>query len=373
MDAADGFAQTYAHAREKFLAAAQARGLEVGSCPHPLPGRDGETVALDVVADGPDDAEAVLLVSSGCHGVEGFGGSGAQVALLRDEAVCAAARAADITLLYIHALNPWGFSWWRRTTHENVDLNRNGHDFSQPLPRNDGYEELAELLLPAAWPPTTFNEARLLGYAVRHGRAGLQAAVSGGQFEHPEGLFYGGRGPTWSRLTFEAVLRKHAARCTRIGWIDLHTGLGPAGHGERIHAGDDDALDAVSLARARRWWGAEVTSVAEGGSVSSRLSGMIGAVFADCCPQAEMTGIALEFGTVPLPAMFDALRADQWVQNHPETPAAQRHAVKQRMRDAFYLDTDAWKHAVVEQTTDAAVRAIAGLAAAAPGPPAAAP
>ena len=64
-----------------------------------------------------------------------------------------AAKAAKVAVLYIHALNPYGFSWWRRTTHENVDLNRNFRDFGAPLPRNEAYDEIADLLVPQAWPP----------------------------------------------------------------------------------------------------------------------------------------------------------------------------------------------------------------------------
>jgi len=32
------------------------------------------------------------------------------------------------------------------------------------------------------------------------------------------------------------VLQDDATRCARLAWIDVHTGLGPSGHGERIFA-----------------------------------------------------------------------------------------------------------------------------------------
>jgi predicted Abi (CAAX) family protease len=81
------------------------------------------------------------------------------------------------------------------------------------------------------------------------------------------------------------------------------------------------------------------------------------------CPQAEYTGIALEYGTVPLMEVFDALRADQWLENHPETPEAQRVQIKQQTRDAFYTDTDEWKRRIVEQGVEASTQAVRGLAA----------
>ena len=153
------FAQSYAQARRLFMDAADAAGLDVHSHVHPLLGRDGETLAMDVARSGPADAPAVLILSSACHGVEGYCGSGVQVALLRDPGFLAAARRAQVAVLWIHALNPHGFSWWRRVTQENVDLNRNFIDFHQPLPENSAYDEIAHLLLPAQWPPPLSRRA----------------------------------------------------------------------------------------------------------------------------------------------------------------------------------------------------------------------
>jgi hypothetical protein len=82
----------------------------------------------------------------------------------------------------------------------------------------------------------------------------------------------------------------------------------------------------------------------------------------DDCPQAEYTGIALEYGTLPIMQMIEALRADQWVENHPEAPAGQRAQIKQQTRDAFYIDTPQWKQQVWEQARDAAGAAVRGLA-----------
>ncbi|MDE2093068.1 MAG: M14 family metallopeptidase [Burkholderiales bacterium] len=359
-DAARHFSQSYQEARAKFLAATDAAGLDAFAHPHPMLGRDGEVLAMDVVREGPANARALLIVSSGCHGVEGFCGSGVQTALLHDAAWHRAVAEAGVAVLYIHALNPYGFSWWRRTTHENVDLNRNFHDFSQPLPRNDAYDELAAAIVPASWPPPDEANAAMQRYAQQHGVAGLQAAVSRGQYNHPQGVFYGGRDPTWSHVTLRHVLQEHATRCARLGWIDLHTGLGPAGVGERIFACRDDA---AALQRARAWWGDQVTSIYDGSSTSARLQGLMWLAADEECAQAEYTGIALEYGTLPIMAMLDALRADQWIENHPEAPDTLRAQIKRQTRDAFYIDTDDWKRQVIEQAFDAAHAAVRGLAA----------
>jgi hypothetical protein len=358
MDVSVHFSQTYAEARGKFIAAAEAADLDVESHLHPLRGRDDETLAMDVVLAGPRDARELLLISSACHGVEGFGGSGIQVALLHDAAWRAAAHAAGVAVLYIHGLNPYGFSWWQRTTQENVDLNRNFHDFSQPLPANPAYDEIAALLVPPTWPPSDEVHAKIARLIQERGEAALQAAVSGGQYDHPQGLFFGGHNPTWSNQTLRHVLQDLGTRCGRLAWIDLHTGLGPRGHGERIFACRDDAR---SLARVRAWWGEQVTSIYDGSSSSPLLSGLMWLAAYEECPQAEYTGIALEFGTVPVMQVIEALRADQWLENHPEASPEQSRRIKRQVRDTFYIDDADWKQRLVEQSVEAAHQALRGL------------
>ena len=360
MSVADHFSQTYAEARVKFLAAVSDSGLALQSHPHPLPGRDGEALAMDVARDGAADAQALLLITSACHGVEGFCGSGLQVALLRDTAWRRAAHDAGVAVVYLHALNPHGFSWCRRVTNENVDLNRNFHDFTQPLPRNAAYDEIASLIVPAQWPPTADVIEATERYVAERGLKAWQATISGGQHDHPQGLFYGGREPTWSQLTLRRVLREHGQRCQRLAWIDLHTGLGPSGHGERIFACRDDA---AALARARAWWGNEVTSIYDGSSSSAPLTGLMWLAAYEECAQAEYTGMALEYGTEPIAEVLDALRGDQWLQLHPEANAEQQAAIKRCICDAFYTDTERWKAQIVEQGVEACRQAIAGLAA----------
>lgn len=356
------FSPSYAQARQKFLDAAAAAGLPVQSHYHPLPGRDGESLAMDVVREGPTDAKNLLIISSACHGAEGYCGSGVQVHALRDSAWRQRAHDAGVAVLYIHALNPYGFSHIRRVTHENVDINRNFNDYNRPLPVNQGYREVQPLLLPEVWPPDEANAAAVARFIAERGMPAFQAAVSGGQHEFADGLFFGGRGPTWSNLTLRNVLREHGRACQHMAWIDLHTGLGPSGHGERIHAGGDDA---AALARARRWWGGggatPVTSLHDGSSSSAFLTGLMWRAVDDECPQAETTGIALEYGTLPVRDVLQALRAEQWLHLHPEAPPALAAQIRARMRAAFYTDTDAWKGQVIAQARQALFQAAEGL------------
>jgi hypothetical protein len=359
----DAFAASYAEARQKFLQAAAAAQLPVEAKPHPRPGLHGEALAVDVAREGHPSASRLLILTSGCHGVEGFCGSGIQVAMLHDAELRRRAEEAGVALLYVHALNPYGFSHLGRTTHENVDLNRNFHDFSQPLPVNEEYRALHDILVPATWPPPAENNQAIGRYVAERGVAHYQAVITRGQYEYPDGLFYGGRAPTWSNLALREVLQAHGRRAGRIAWIDIHTGLGPGGVGERILAAREDA---ACSARASAWWSGggrtPVTSIYDGSSSSAFLTGMMcGAVYEEC-PQAEYTGIALEYGTLPVLETFQALRAEQWLRRHPEAPRELAEAIRRQVFQAFYTDTDAWREQVVEQAREAMLQAVEGLA-----------
>ena len=356
------FSSSYAEARVRFLRAARQAGLTVVAKPHPLRGKDGEELAMDVARLGRTDADRLLIVSSGCHGVEGYCGSGVQVSALQDAQWLDHLAQSGVALLFIHALNPYGFSHIRRTTHENVDLNRNFHDFSMPLPVNEAYREIHPLLLPHEWPPSEANRDAIARYVSARGQGAWHSAMTRGQYEFPDGLFFGGTRPTWSNLAWREVLGAHARHAGRIAWIDIHTGLGPSGVGERIYAGPDAAAE---VARARQWWDGAgrtpVTSIYDGSSSSAFLTGLMWGSIPEECPQAQYTGIALEFGTVPLLETLQALRAEQWLQLHTDVPQAQAASIKQQLKDAFHSETKEWQTQVLRQAREAMLQAVAGL------------
>ena len=353
------FSSSYAQARQKFLLAADAAGLSVESHIHPLKGKDGEELAMDVVREGPADAKQLLVLSSACHGVEGYCGSGVQIHALHDTAWRQEAREKGVAVLYVHALNPYGFSHLRRVTQENVDLNRNFHDFSKPLPVNAAYQEVQPLLLPEIWPPDAANAQATGQFIAQRGMTAFQAAVTQGQHEFPAGLFFGGTAPTWSNQTIRQVLKQHGSRAQKLAWIDLHTGLGPSGVGERIFA---CANDNAALTRARAWWGHNVTSIYDGSSTSAFLTGLMWMSVHHECPLVEYTGIAMEYGTLPREQVMHALRGEHWLHVHPYAESALKTQIKQDILRAFYTDTDAWREQIVSQAREALFQAASGLA-----------
>lgn len=353
------FSATYPEAREKFLEAAKAAGASLSSYAHPERGPGGEDLATDVAWIGPADAPAVFVMVSGTHGVEGHCGSGAQVDWLRRGE--AAHRAPNVAVMLVHAINPYGFAWSRRVTHENVDLNRNFIDFSKPLPENPAYDVLHPAVKPPSWSEEARSESRtiLLGYARDHGFPALVQAMSGGQYRHPDGIFYGGAGETWSRRTLTAIFRERLAAATDIGIIDYHTGLGPEGYAEQIVSAMPHTEE---YRRAALWHGLAVASQSGGESVSAKLAGD----WLDAAPallsHARVTGIALEYGTVESTQVLEALRADNWLHAHGDPLSPEGQAIKAQIRGAFYVDTDVWRGMVLGQSLIAARQSLAGLA-----------
>ena len=173
------------------------------------------------------------------------------------------------------------------------------------------------------------------------GQRAFAAAVSRGQATHPDGLFYMGRELCWSSITLETVVRAHASRAAEIAWIDVHTGLGPRGHGERIFAGNDLA---VGLVRSRAVWGGDVVSPLSGQSASAAVVGAASGFAETAFPQAKVMMMGLEFGTLDMDSVLEALRIDQWLRNRPDQATPERVAqVKRALMDGFYGDDDEWR------------------------------
>lgn len=358
-----GLTSTYDESRSRFLTAAREAGAVVATYEHPEQGRAAEPLAVDVAAIGPADAAAVLIVVSGTHGVEGFTGSALQHHWLADHRDL---RPEGVRVVLIHALNPFGFSWVRRVNEDNVDLNRNFIDWSEPPPANEDYGGLAHLLVPDSWDDDVQQSTtlQLLGHAEEVGFDRLQEVVSGGQYTHPTGVFYGGVGPVWSHRWLTAHLAELVGSASRVCILDLHTGLGPWGHGELIsHEGRDDA----GYQRGTAWWG-DVRSMRDGESVSAALSGDWLAGVEQLLVDVESTSIALEFGTVDVITVLQALRADAVLHATLDPLSPTADTVRAQVRAAFADDDPAWFDAVAARFDEVVSAALENLASQERGP-----
>ncbi|HEX4152222.1 MAG TPA: M14 family metallopeptidase [Steroidobacteraceae bacterium] len=352
------FGENYRAAREKFLSAAHAAGAEVRAYLLAERGPDGGELATDIAWLGPGEAARVLVTISGTHGVEGFFGSAAQVEWLRR----AGTRSwpDDLAVAHVHAINPYGFAWLRRTNEQNIDVNRNWIDFDRPVPENPLYEELADELCPADWSADTQARTgqRLAEWIRQRGFPKFQQAVSGGQWRHPQGLFYGGSAPSWSRATLTDILRSRLGGATRVNIIDFHTGLGAYGYAEPIIG---RRRSDAGFARTKAWIGAAAKSLYGDGSISAEIQGDAMSAVPGLVPKASVDVVALECGIRPIGEVAQALRADNWLHMHGDPRGSEAAAIKSMIRAAFHSDDPLWQGMALGQALAACEAAIAGL------------
>jgi Protein of unknown function (DUF2817) len=357
MNVSANFSATYAEAREKFIVAAKERDMEVTShLNEHAKGAEGEDLYMDVVRFGPRAAKKILFISSGTHGGEGFCGSGIQVNLLKNGFF--KELPADTAVILVHAVNPSGFSHIRRVNENNIDLNRNFRDFSEELPDNPAYREVHDMVVPTDWdgPAREEAEAKITAFIEDRGLPTFQAAVTGGQHIEEKGLFFGGKEASWSNETLRAISKEHAGDAEHLALLDIHTGLGPYGYGELIFVGDINGLP-----RAQNWYDNEATSPEAGTSSSAVVSGTINQGICQMAPNATHTCVAIEYGTLPIMEVLNALRADNWLYIHGDIKSELGQKIKNDVRDAFYCDADDWKSMIWERGHSIISKALKGL------------
>jgi hypothetical protein len=356
--AMDSFSADYGQARMKFVEAAKAQGGKLQRVTHPARGPEGADLSMDIAWFGDRSASKVLVTFSGVHGVEGFFGSGVQIEWMRRNENRRLPR--ETAALLIHAINPYGFAWLRRTNEDNIDLNRNWIDFDRPLPVNERYEEIAEDLCPPNWSDEAQAAAgaRLTSWLERNGLGAFQQAITGGQWRHPDGLFYGGAAPSWSRRVLTDILTSNLDGTARVAIVDFHTGLGPHGYAEPIiHRRSDDP----GFVRTRSWIGAAATSLYGGGSISAEIHGDGLSAIQALLPKAAVDAVALECGVLPFDKVGTALRADNWLHSHGDPSAPEAAGIKKLIREAFYSESPVWRGMALGQGLAACRAALGGL------------
>ena len=200
----------------------------------------------------------------------------------------------------------------------------------------------------AVWP-------RLLWYKATGRTEELQQAISGGQYSHPDGLFYGGRFETWSNKTLRAIVHKYLSGEQRVVVIDLHTGLGAYGDYDIIL---QHPKESSTYMRAAAIWGPEkvrTTSNIESDqddpgtddrSSSAETSGPMKLAFPNLLPEAEVTAVTVDFGTSSAIKVFLAMRDENWLHYNGNPATSRGKRIEAAFRRAFYPEDDGWKQMV---------------------------
>lgn len=307
-----------------------------------------DALSTEIAWIGPDSARNVLVVISGTHGAEGRVGLAVQLDIL--------ARLAnmpeDSAMLMVFALNPYGFSYDRRCDAEGIDLNRNFVDFTRNLPVNAGYAELRDsiYLTPAE------RADRFAGFRAEHGDYAYETAISGGQYCDPDGPFYGGERPAHGNNVIEKLILRFSLENRRVAVIDIHSGLGPYGHGEVIC---DHQPGSCGANNALQWYGGAVTLPSEGTSSSVPKEGLLDYRWHQLMT-SEGCFVTLEFGSYPVEALFNVLLDD-----HAAWKSGDRKRIccsAAAMREHFCPEDPCWRELVLVKGRQVIQQAIEGLA-----------
>ena len=175
----------------------------------------------------------LIILTTGVHGMEGYIGS-VMLDVFFDE-IYPTLDTADTGILVVANINPYGMKYMRRYNENNVDLNRNFIEYWESFDTsvNTDYPKVDKFLQPegkmgnAFWHEVGFYGA-LAKEAIFTGAGTISDALLTGQYEYPEGVYYGGNGDEKSTTYLKGVF----ADCLdgtyeNLIHIDIHSGYGP--------------------------------------------------------------------------------------------------------------------------------------------------
>lgn len=339
----DYFPADYCAARAAFRARATAVGAVPNAHPITASGPNDETLSLDSAYLGSPAPHQLVVITSGIHGVEGYAGSALQQLWLAE---FAGPLPVGTGVLLIHALNPYGFAHDRRVNEHNVDLNRNALA-AFPGPINPAYRSLDGWLNPPGPAPWFDDFAwRSLPLLIRHRRSALTQAIAAGQYEFPQGLFYGGREREPSLAIFAGLLAApHFAGVQRVWHFDLHTGLGRHGHYQLLM---DVPQTAPEFSCLKRGFGAPpVKSDHPSDATHYSAHGILPVLTRHAFPRALVLAVTVEFGTLGPTTLLRLLRAE----NRAHFYGARRNGdvarIRAALREALAPRDQAWRANVI--------------------------
>ena len=312
-----------------------------------------EELTIDWISSpGLKENARLLLFTTGEHGIEGYVGSAmlqrfihAYLPLLNPD---------DTGILLVHAINPWGMRYKRRTNANNVDLNRNfviSLDEIDP-DFNPGYTRLDAFLNPNK-PVRNFflsNLAfltRLSAYSLTMGLSTLRRTTLLGQYRHPKGIHAGGDCLQEETCVLMDLYRKAYAQYSQIVHLDMHTGYGPRYQMSLVNS----ALDPTSSAEYVQRFDYPLVVAATAEEFYDIRGDMIDYVYALVqkeFPHKRFYATSFEFGTYGLStgALIKTLRSmifENQVHWHGASNSGLQNRIQQDFQELFFPEEEKWR------------------------------
>ena len=307
----------------------------------------------------PSTAEKrnLIVLTTGVHGMEGYIGS-----VMLDVFFQEVYPTLDTThtgVLVVANVNPYGMKYYRRYNENNVDLNRNfilDWD-SFDLSSNKEYPKVDTFLGPtgkmgnALWHEAGFY-LRLGKTAITDGAGTISDALLTGQYEYPQGVYYGGTGDEASTVYLKDVF----SRCLdsayeNIVHIDIHSGYGPRYNMVIFNS----VFETMTEAESRQAFGYDYIIAHDSESFYAttgdttdffyRLAEKKGA-------DADLFSTCFEFGTIG-DAFFDTILSLKYTvdenQNHwyPTGNKVTAQVVHENYMELYYPTETAWREKTV--------------------------
>ncbi|NCN10641.1 MAG: DUF2817 domain-containing protein [Leptospira sp.] len=199
-----------------------------------IPGSDSDLTVDYIFFASFKRNEKTLIITSGIHGGEAATGTAVQQNFI-DKIYPNFINKDNTSVLIVHSLNPYGFRNFRRVTENNVDLNRNfGKTEALFLTKNEGYPKISDLLNPKGSADTSdfgnrFFIIKAIYNIATQGMSALKQAALQGQYEYPEGIYFGGQAFEPLRNPLDKLFREKVGSSKKILLVDLHTGYGERG------------------------------------------------------------------------------------------------------------------------------------------------
>lgn len=357
MNVLDSFSQDYPEAQSRFREAATKLGFSLESHSIGENGPDGSELSFDVACSTGGDPSRVLVISSGIHGVEGFFGSAVQLGML-DEWSQGEMPQPKVVLL--HGLNAYGFAYSRRFNEDNVDPNRNFLLAGQPFAGSPpGYAELDSFLNPKR-PPSSWEpfSAKAVWLIAQHGMSKLRSAIASGQYDYPQGLFFGGKGPTRMQTILQQNMPRWLAGSEQVVHLDFHTGLGAWGTWKLLI---DYPLSELQRKQLAGWFGADSFEANTESDIAYDARGGFGQWCVAQKFSPEYLFACAEFGTYPAVKVLAGLRAENQAHHWGKAEAASTRKAKQTLKELFCPSAASWREEVLRQSKQLVRQAEQGM------------
>ena len=227
---AESFRTDYEDIRLHLQELSDGLGAEFAS--HPIDESDGLYIDSFYLPSRGAQTNLVVL-TTGVHGIEGYIGA-AMLDVFFGE-IYPTLDHSDTGVLVVANVNPYGMKHLRRYNENNVDLNRNfildwdsfDRASNQEYPKVDTFLGPTGKIGNALWHEAGFYLS-LAKTAITEGADTISDALLTGQYEYPEGVYYGGDGDESSTVYLKDVFaRCLESRYENIVHIDIHSGYGP--------------------------------------------------------------------------------------------------------------------------------------------------